>query len=129
MMQIGEAAGTAAALAALNNVTPRNLPAFIRASHFPVSVLGAHQIEIADRFASPVAERFTSVEWHHGQHGAPVLNDVAAWFECRNAFQHDGGDHLIFVGEVVHFGHLDHPPLIALGGGYCLSAPHPARCR
>ncbi|WNB85016.1 flavin reductase family protein [Cellulomonas sp. ATA003] len=33
--------------------------------------------------------------------GAPLVDDAAAWFECRTAAVHRAGDHDIVVGEVL----------------------------
>lgn len=95
------------------------VPAFTRATHFAVNVLAEPQQALASRFAGPVADRFAEGNWHRGLGGAPVLAGATAVFECK-AVQHQPlGDHLLFVGEVLHFTDVDHlPPLVFHGGRY-----------
>jgi flavin reductase (DIM6/NTAB) family NADH-FMN oxidoreductase RutF len=38
---------------------------------------------------------------------APVLDEVPYWFECRVTDKVTGGDHTIFVGEVIGAGVRD----------------------
>jgi flavin reductase (DIM6/NTAB) family NADH-FMN oxidoreductase RutF len=71
---------------------------------YAVNILGIHQLEVGRRFAglTPEAEdRFTGLSWSRGGTGAPLLDDSVASFDCRLHATHDGGDHTIFVGEVV----------------------------
>src|SRR3546814_13673033 len=39
------------------------------------------------------------------------------------AFRHDGGDHVILVGEVLEFDHGGHDPLAFKGGRYAYALP------
>ncbi len=50
----------------------------------------------------------------------PLLEGCSARFECRVAYKYDGGDHVIFVGEVINFDDFSRPPLIFHGGNYGL---------
>jgi 3-hydroxy-9,10-secoandrosta-1,3,5(10)-triene-9,17-dione monooxygenase reductase component len=34
---------------------------------------------------------------------APLIPGCSARFQCRTAFRYDGGDHVIFVGEVLEY--------------------------
>jgi flavin reductase (DIM6/NTAB) family NADH-FMN oxidoreductase RutF len=71
---------------------------------FAVNILGAHQREVSQLFAKKAApERGTlrGQEFRIGETGAPVLKDCLAYFECRIAEELPGGDHTIFLGEVV----------------------------
>lgn len=102
-----------------------SLPHFQSARVFAVNVLAADQIELSNRFASPVADRFRGVATHARATGAPVLEGVSAWFDCRLRHAYEGGDHVIFVGEVLAFDTEPRPPLVYAGGEYGLSARHP----
>jgi 3-hydroxy-9,10-secoandrosta-1,3,5(10)-triene-9,17-dione monooxygenase reductase component len=53
----------------------------------------------------------------------PLLRGCAARFQCRTAFQYDGGDHVIFVGEVIGFDRSPSPPLVFHDGRYALTLP------
>lgn len=77
--------------------------AFVKASHFAVNVLAADQRPISETFARTGGEKFTKVVWRSGLENMPLLEGTAASFTCRNTNHYPGGDHLIFVGEVVAF--------------------------
>ncbi len=103
----------------------RSMPVFRAASHYAVNVLAADQMDLSQRFASPVDDKFAGVPFHEGIGGAPLLDGCVARFECRNAMTYEGGDHLIFVGEVEGFGFEDRPALLFHAGDYGLAARHP----
>lgn len=94
------------------------MEAFCGASHFAVNVLAQAQQPVAARFASPVANRFALGQWQAGLGGAPVLAGCTAVFECAAHSHHVVGDHQLFVGRVLRFGHVDCPPLLFHGGRY-----------
>ena len=48
----------------------------------------------------------------------PLLDGTAASFICSNVQRFPGGDHLIFVGEVVAFEQDARAPLVYANGGY-----------
>ena len=109
----------------------RSLPAFLAATHFAVHVLAADQEELSLRFAARGAEKFTGLDLERNASGVPLLRGCSARFQCRTAFRHEGGDHVIFVGAVESFDHSDRPPLVFHGGRYALTvrkepagAPH-----
>lgn len=71
---------------------------------FAVNILGVHQLEVGQRFAGRTPEtgdRFAGLAWSAGLTGAPLLDGSLASLDCRLRDRHDGGDHTIFVGEVV----------------------------
>jgi flavin reductase (DIM6/NTAB) family NADH-FMN oxidoreductase RutF len=71
---------------------------------FAVNILGAHQLEVALRFAGlkpELPDRFEGLAWTAGVTGAPLLDGSIASLDCRLHASHPGGDHTIFVGEVV----------------------------
>ena len=99
-----------------------SLPVFASASHFAVHILAADQEELSDRFARSGADKFAGLAIERGAGGAPLLPGAAARFQCRTAFQHDGGDHVIFVGEVEAFERDARAPLAFHGGRYAVAA-------
>jgi len=103
-----------------------SLEKFRRASHFAINILAADQSHLASRFASSTGEKFASTKWESGRGGAPVLHDVASVLECRVYREDDGGDHVIFIGEVEAFHTRDAVPLAFVHGQYALAMPHPA---
>jgi flavin reductase (DIM6/NTAB) family NADH-FMN oxidoreductase RutF len=88
------------------------------ASHFAVNVLEASQEVLARRFADQVVERFDGIGFRPGQSGAPILDDVLAWMECRRADAFPGGDHTIFSGIVETADSRPGEPLVYYRGGY-----------
>ncbi len=95
----------------------RRFPAFEAASHFAIHVLGAHQQALAARFAG-AGDAFAGLETVAGEGGAPLIAGCAARFECRHTAGHDGGDHLIMVGEVLRVETRDVAPLLFYRGAY-----------
>ncbi len=99
----------------------RSLPAFLAASHFAVHVLAADQEELSLRFATRGSEKFAALDIERGASQVPLLRGCSARFQCRTAFRHEGGDHVIFVGAVEAFDQSDRPPLVFHGGRYALA--------
>lgn len=98
--------------------TSSNIDAFREATGFAVHVLAADQEELSGRFATKGIDRFADLDLERAGDGTPLIPGCTARFECRTAFQHEGGDHVIFVGEVVDFAHSDRRPLLFHGGRY-----------
>jgi flavin reductase len=98
---------------------------------FGVSVLGVRQEPVARHFADQLrqlgAAEFAGVEWLPGRlTGVPLLKDPLAAFECQLWRSYDGGDHSIFVGEVVSADwRRDDEALLFSGGRFRRFAPHP----
>ena len=98
--------------------------AAIVGSHaFAVSVLAADQRELAECFAQPTTAakltRFCDAPWHEAETGSPILEGALAYFDCRLTARHDGGDHEIFIGEIVAAGYReDAEPLLWYASGY-----------
>ncbi len=101
-----------------------SLPVFARGSHYAINILAADQMPLAQRFATRDIDRFAGVAWREGAGGAPVLDGVAAVFECANRSQYEEGDHIIFVGEVDRCeARAGAQPLIFHGGRYFTELP------
>jgi len=91
---------------------------FEASTHFAVHVLGLDQKELAQRFAMRGTDKFEGLQCGGGLGNAPLLADCAARFECETRHRYDGGDHVIFVGEVKRFEHVAAPPLVFHGGAF-----------
>lgn len=94
------------------------LTEFEACTHFTVNILAADQTHLSQRFALPSGDRFKGIAFEHGEGGIPMLPDCAARLQCRNTAQHDGGDHVIFVGEVTDFDQTGKPSLAFSRGKY-----------
>jgi flavin reductase (DIM6/NTAB) family NADH-FMN oxidoreductase RutF len=78
----------------------RSMRAFQECSHYIINLLAEHQAELALRFSRQIENRFEALEFDTSRTGLPILDGVAAWFECQNRSRYQEGDHVIFVGEV-----------------------------
>jgi flavin reductase (DIM6/NTAB) family NADH-FMN oxidoreductase RutF len=91
-------------------------------SVFAVSILGRGQERLASEFAikqGAEAHGLGDVPHHAGVTGAPIIDGSLGYLDCRVVGRYPGGDHTIFVGEVVHAGRLDNgEPLIFHEGRY-----------
>lgn len=90
---------------------------------FAVNMLSADQRQLAARFAQEAlsgAARFDTLETRAAVTGAPVFDESLGWVDCKLAASHDGGDHTIFVGEVVALsdGDANVSPLLYYRGEY-----------
>lgn len=103
------------------NRSSGTLPVFSEAGSFAVHVLSAEQIDLSNRFARPTNDKFDDLEYDEGVGGSPLLSGCAARFECRTMYQYEGGDHIIFVGEVQRFDHSGGDTLLFHKGKYALS--------
>jgi len=95
---------------------------FTEASHFAIHVLAADQQHLSQRFSRPATDKFAELEVSEGLGLAPVLAGAVATFECRLDREHDGGDHLILIGEVERYAYSNRHPLLFHGGGYDVPA-------
>ena len=95
--------------------------AFEKAAFFCVHVLAATQEELSERFASRGRDKFGGLDWAPGPGSVPMLAEYAARFQCRMTSQYPVGDHVVFIGEVLHFDKADKRPLVFHGGRYALA--------
>ena len=102
-----------------------SLGAFTDGGHFAVNVLGGDQRELSVRFAKALIDKWSGVEYELWETGAPILKGCLAAFECRTRALYDGGDHVIFLGEVLRLRcAVDGQPLLYFGGRYRALAEH-----
>jgi flavin reductase (DIM6/NTAB) family NADH-FMN oxidoreductase RutF len=90
---------------------------------FAVNILGAHQEPISRYFSSrdrPGGQAaFREVAHFTAVTGSPIIDRAAAFLDCNVAAEHEAGDHVIFIGEVVALGvDPEHRPLLFHGGKY-----------
>lgn len=97
-------------------------PRIREAGAFLVNVLHRDQLELSNQFARRGTDKWAGVEWTRSGSGLPVLAGCLIWVECRIYAEHDAGDHVIVVGEVVSMGGLEdeelHEPLLFFKGRY-----------
>src|SRR5690554_1845724 len=71
---------------------------------FAINILSRHQAQWGLVFAGLVPEitdRFAGIACTTAQTGSPILPETSGWLDCRLWNTYDGGDHLIFVGEML----------------------------
>ena len=103
----------------------KSLPAFLESGYFAVHVLSASQEALSHTFATRGAEKFADLSLERGRGDIPLLDGCSARFQCRTAVKYEGGDHLVFIGEVEAFDHFDRPPLVFHGGHYAAAVARP----
>lgn len=91
---------------------------FRDADHYAVHVLTADQQDLALRFAGKCDQPFEDLSLTRGIADLPLLETGGARFECRTAQRYDGGDHAIFLGEVLNFSGAAGQPLIFHAGQF-----------
>ena len=92
--------------------------AIAAAGKFGVSILGQEQAEVSNRCASRVEDKFANLPTRRGELGFPLIDGAICTLECRLHEQLPGGDHTIFVGEVLHATTGDGAPLVYFRSGY-----------
>ena len=88
------------------------------AGKFGVSILSSDQADVSGRFASRVDDRFAGVEIVRGPLGVPLIANALTMLECSLREALPGGDHTIFVGEVMEAHVRDGVPLLYFRSGY-----------
>jgi flavin reductase (DIM6/NTAB) family NADH-FMN oxidoreductase RutF len=78
------------------------IDAFTQARGWAINILSAAQQDHSRIFSQRDSDRFADIAFTMSPHGNPVIADILSVFECVPFGIHDGGDHLIFLGRVVH---------------------------
>jgi flavin reductase (DIM6/NTAB) family NADH-FMN oxidoreductase RutF len=99
-------------------------PHYAAAKHFAIHVLSADQGPLVNHFHRGSGS-FEALDYSLNAEGVPLLAQALARFECRQSAVHEGGDHLIVVGEVLRFASQDGVPLIFVKGKFGHFAPQP----
>ena len=94
--------------------------AFRRADVFALNLLAEGQEEISRHFADRHHHAEPKNIWDKPQKDCPILRGTLGWLLCRPQAFHKGGDHTIFVGEVIglHRHAVAKEPLIYFHGRY-----------
>jgi flavin reductase (DIM6/NTAB) family NADH-FMN oxidoreductase RutF len=85
---------------------------------FAINILRLDQEEVSRRFATPGPKDFSDLRITTAQTDAPILAECLAYVDCRVVDVHPGGDHDIFIGEIVAGEHQGGEPLLYYSGGY-----------
>ena len=75
---------------------------------FCVNFLHGNQVYLSNRFAGRDPQKsFDDIPLYTAATGAPVFAESLGFVDCRIVNAYDGGDHTIFLGEVVQLGAAD----------------------
>lgn len=90
---------------------------FAAARHYAIHVLGQDQADLPARF-SRGGRGFEGLDWCRNAEGVPTLPGALARFDCAQHATHDGGDHLIIVGQVLRLALEEGEPLVFAKGRF-----------
>jgi flavin reductase (DIM6/NTAB) family NADH-FMN oxidoreductase RutF len=90
---------------------------YAAAEAFAIHVLGQDQADWPGRFSRGGAGFEGLAPTLNGE-GVPVLPGALARFDCRQHATHDGGDHLIIVGQVLRLAFEEGTPLVFAQGRF-----------
>ena len=90
----------------------------VESGKFGVSILASDQEAVSGRFASRGGDKFAGLEVRRGTLGVPLVGNALATLECRVKDQVVGGDHSIFIGEVVDTQTREGAPLLYFRAAY-----------
>ena len=100
-------------------------PGVREAARFCINVLAEDQEEVCRVFARRGGDKFSSVAWHLGAGGAPVIENSLASIDCSLDAEYEAGDHTIVVGRVSRLEvHREIGPLLFVKGGYGHFSPN-----
>jgi flavin reductase len=85
---------------------------------FAVSILRLEQEAVSTRFATPGPKDFSDLNIITAETGSPILADCLAFLDCRVYDILPGGDHDIFVGEILAGEYQGGEPLLYFAGRY-----------
>ncbi|MDP9311417.1 MAG: flavin reductase family protein [Chloroflexota bacterium] len=93
--------------------------AIANADGWVINILAEDGEWLSRLFAGRDPDKFAKVRYRLGLVEAPILDDALAVIECRLHSQLPGGDHTIFVGEVVAMDvRRNAKPLLYFRSGY-----------
>jgi flavin reductase (DIM6/NTAB) family NADH-FMN oxidoreductase RutF len=89
------------------DLNSQTLPYIRESGAYAVNMLTVEQEHLSRCFATPSLERyerFCDAEYTEAVTGSPIINGVLAFVDARVVAEYPGGDHVIFLGEVVAMG-------------------------
>ncbi len=89
------------------DLTSTTRPVIRESGVFAVNMLTDKQEYLSRCFATSSAERyegFCHASYHVAATGAPIIDNTLAFIDARVVAEYPGGDHVIFLGQVVAMG-------------------------
>jgi flavin reductase (DIM6/NTAB) family NADH-FMN oxidoreductase RutF len=93
-------------------------PHFLSSRCFAVNILAEDQEDISSHFAKSGGDKFGALRCSTNLDGIPILEGTLAHLECRIIETHEGGDHVIHIGEVQRAEIRGGRPLLYFQGKY-----------
>ncbi|MEM8661653.1 MAG: flavin reductase family protein [Pseudomonadota bacterium] len=92
---------------------------FSTPAHYAINILSSDHHEHSNRYAKKGDHLLDSNHFSLGELGTPIVEEALVSFECELYSTHEGGDHLIIIGEVKHV-HVreEGDPLLFYSGKY-----------
>lgn len=78
-----------------------SLAQFQESGVFAINVLCEDQKDLSAAFARAGHPKWDGVKFEIWDTGSPILDGTLASFDCRLHATHDGGDHIVFLGNVL----------------------------
>ena len=85
---------------------------------FAVNILRMDQEALSRRFAMPGPKDFSDLKTTIAETASPILANCLAFLDCKVVDILPGGDHEIFIGEILAGEHHGGKPLLYYAGGY-----------
>jgi flavin reductase (DIM6/NTAB) family NADH-FMN oxidoreductase RutF len=100
------------------NKTSRTLAAIRSSGTFGVNILGEHQGDLAERFATNRDDKFDGIRVVYSDFGNPLLEEALAHLECGVIQEVTGGTHSIFLAVVQRAERFEGSPLAYFRGKF-----------
>lgn len=88
------------------------------ATQFAVNMLAADQESISRRFSEQIDDRFDGIGYTRGITKSAILEGILGYLECDIVARYPGGDHTIYLGQVIAASAQPGSPLLYYRGGY-----------
>lgn len=101
--------------------TSSTYPRIRTTGKFSVNVLSRAQQSVSNQFARKGTDKWSGIAWTMSDGQNPVIDGTLTWLDCEIAAEHQAGDHIIVIGQVLAIGPYDHQvdePLVYFRGGY-----------
>jgi flavin reductase (DIM6/NTAB) family NADH-FMN oxidoreductase RutF len=98
--------------------TAATYPALFTNDQLAINILAHDQEGVAQAFAVSGGDKFAQLRWHAARNGAPLIDNVAAYFEGEVSQRIPTHTHTMFIVRVTAAVDLGRDPLLYLGGSF-----------
>lgn len=80
-----------------------SVSSFTASDYFAVNILADNQVNFSVHFAKFNADKFADIPYTIGKYShSPLITSAISYIECKKFVQHQVGDHILVVGEVIN---------------------------